>query len=119
MKAPIIAKSEKEGEHMKNRSLEIAVEHLHLSKEELSSCAADISSKIEKLMENSPQLSNELLAILSALQLQDIITQRLDKIEAFLQLLDGKVDFSASKEYLDEFAWENEVDQDDIDAMFN
>jgi DNA polymerase I-like protein with 3'-5' exonuclease and polymerase domains len=104
---------------MNNKSLEIAVEHLRLSKEELSHCSTDISSRIEKLIENAPELSEELISILSALQLQDIITQRLDKIEDFLRLLDGKVDFSASKEYLEEFAWENEVDQDDIDAMFN
>ncbi len=104
---------------MKNRSLEIAIQHLHLSKEELGKCATEISHKIESLMERSPELSSDLLETLSALQMQDIITQRLTKIEEFLQLLDQKVDFSASADYLEEFAWENEVDQDDIDAMFS
>ena len=104
---------------MKNESLQIAVNHLRLSKDELSQCAGHISEKLEQLMQSTPELAGELIAILSDLQLQDIITQRLDKIEAFLQLLDEKVDMSTSKEFLDEFAWENEVDQDDIDAMFN
>ena len=108
---------------MKNKSLEIAVNHLSLAKSELDKCAQELYRKLEQLSQlvhaGEPIDHQILIDAISTLQLQDIISQRLDKVSDFLQLVDNKVDMQASQSYLDEFAWEKEVNQDEIDSMFN
>ncbi|WP_201335411.1 MULTISPECIES: hypothetical protein [unclassified Nitratiruptor] len=59
---------------------------------------------------------NETIAVL---QLEDIIVQRLKKVSDFLTMIDENIELEKDKRFLDEFAWEKEVDQSDIDRMFN
>ncbi|NPA64412.1 MAG: hypothetical protein GXO16_05495 [Epsilonproteobacteria bacterium] len=106
---------------MKNESIAIAINHLDLAKSEITECATSIYKKIESILQSVSEesIARELSQALAALQTQDIVTQRLEKLKEFFQLLDERIDFAPSKEYLEEFAWENEVDQDDIDAMID
>ncbi|BCD68405.1 hypothetical protein [Nitratiruptor sp. YY09-18] len=103
-----------------NKNLEIAATHLRTSKEELNQCANTIFATLQKL-ENiaDEKTKNEILDAVAALQMQDIITQRLDKVASFLAMIDKEVALQSDSQFLDQFAWENEVDQDDVDALFN
>ncbi|MRI83741.1 MAG: hypothetical protein C6I00_04900 [Nitratiruptor sp.] len=106
---------------MRNEAFQIAINHLQNAREELGSCAQTVSENIETLLQRIPKEQQEheiLFQALTALQMQDIITQRLEKLKAFVQLLDKHLTFESSDTFLHEFAWENEVDQNDIDAMF-
>ncbi len=105
----------------RNEHIKIATNHLELAKEEASQCAQSLFEKLEKLQNMDDEASQQQLIsqMMATLQLQDIITQRLDKIEQFLTTLDKDVDIERNSSFLDDFAWENEVDQDDIDQMFN
>jgi len=105
----------------RNESIQIASNHLTLAKQEIEECANLVYDKLQQLLsrcqdEESHKMLSEAMA---ALQFQDILTQRLDKLNDFLGVVDQRADFGTEKRYLDEFAWENEVDQSDIDQMFN
>lgn len=104
-----------------NKHFRIAAEHIALAKEEIGKCADTVYNNLQELFltcqdEKSKDLITQALA---ALQFQDIITQRLDKLDSFLQMVDKQTHLMEDKRFLDEFAWENEVDQNDIDQMFN
>ncbi len=106
---------------MQNEALKIAKHHLDLSYEEITECANKVYEKIDYAISKSDNhdVKETLLEALALLQAQDIVTQRITKLKDFLQLLDRHVNLEASQEYLEEFAWENEVDQNDIDAMIS
>jgi len=106
---------------MQNKALKIAQHHLDLSYEEITDCANKVYEKINDVISKSDnqEVKETLLEALTLLQTQDIVTQRIMKLKDFLQLLDRHINLEASEEYLDEFAWENEVKQEDIDAMIS
>ncbi len=106
---------------LRNDHLAIAHNHLDLSAQELGACADTLYETLTTLEEElqESELKDRVLHALAALQMQDIITQRLRKVQDFLALLDNEVTLPADEAYLEEFAWENEVNQDDIDAMFS
>ncbi len=104
-----------------NEPIRIASNHLNLAKQEIEECANLLYDKLQQLLsrcqdKESHQLLGEAMA---ALQFQDILTQRLKKLDDFLGVVDQQAQFGTNKRYLEEFAWENEVDQSDIDQMFN
>ncbi len=103
-----------------NEQLAIAHNHLQLGAEELSSCADKLYETLSFLEEHTDneEDKNRIIEALAALQMQDIITQRLAKVRDFLASLDKEVTLPTDEGFLREFAWENEVDQNDIDAMF-
>jgi len=100
-----------------NEHFQIATSHLRTAKAEIAKCADEVYKKLMLLKEDSlnPQLLQDAL---SALQFQDIVTQRLSKVEEFLDLLDENLIIESEREYLEAFKWENEVDQKDIDRLF-
>ncbi|NPA03487.1 MAG: hypothetical protein GXO61_01360 [Epsilonproteobacteria bacterium] len=101
----------------KNEHFKIATNHLRIAKEEISKCADEVYEKLSLL---KGEVANEeaLQYALSALQFQDIVTQRLSKVEEFLNHLDEKVLIESDRKYLEQFEWRNEVDQKDIDRLF-
>jgi len=104
----------------KNRDLEIATTHLRTSKEELGQCAERLFGILQELEEQiDERLKDRIVDAIATLQMQDIITQRLDKVAAFLTKIDDEVILRSSSDFSESFAWENEVDQDDVDALFN
>lgn len=54
---------------------------------------------------------------LTLLEFQDIIAQRLKKVEDFLIKIDKIIDSKETKEYLKDFAWDREITQDDVDEI--
>ncbi len=106
---------------MRNRHFEIATNHIEQAKDEMTKCSDTIYNTLMKFQELSlsQELSEELTNALAALQMQDIVTQRLDKLKEFIQRVDEEITLPEDERYLDAFAWENEVDQSDIDALFN
>ncbi len=103
-----------------NQNIAIASHHIDESLQELDTCATKIFTALSQL-EQTCNDSESLASIqdaLAILQMQDIITQRLKKIQDFLILLDKKVTVESDEQFLEEFAWENEVDQSDVDALF-
>ncbi len=103
----------------KNEDIKIASNHLQLARQEIEECSDGVYETLQKVGENLPAAQEKIVEALTFLQFQDIITQRLKKVEEFLQIIDKSVDLKSSQEFLEEFAWENEVDQEDIDKMFN
>ncbi len=103
-----------------NEQMAIASKHIRLAREELAECANSIYKALETLHTNcdNSELKEIIFEAMAALQMQDIITQRLVKLEDFIQRIDSVVSLPLDSVYLEEFAWENEVSQDDIDAMF-
>ncbi len=104
-----------------NKSIQIASNHLSLAKKEIQECANQIYERLQQLLnrcqdEESQHLLSDAMA---TLQFQDILTQRLNKLNDFLGVVDQQAQFGTNQRYLEEFAWENEVDQSDIDQMFN
>ncbi|WP_200763795.1 hypothetical protein [Nitrosophilus alvini] len=83
--------------------------------------------------EDIEKMKNNLTRILSEAQFQDIFAQRLLKIDSFLKRLEKLIDETGtqigisekdvdtkSKEFIkskEEFAWENEVEQKDVDDI--
>ena len=107
--------------NIQNEQIAIALNHLDLAKDELETCANTLYSSLQSLEQNitDEALHETLTNALASLQMQDIITQRIEKLKDFLTILDANVSLPLDESYLNEFAWENEVNQDDIDAMFN
>ncbi|MRJ01886.1 MAG: hypothetical protein GXO19_06550 [Epsilonproteobacteria bacterium] len=107
---------------MRNEALRIAVNHLQLASTELGECAQKVSKELEEgigISERGEAIDVQtLLDALTALQMQDIVTQRLQKVQDFLKLLDQHLLIKSSEEFLDRFAWENEVNQEEIDRLF-
>ena len=107
-----------------NDSLLIADNHLKQARDEISEAAQTIYNELENLERLSSDCSNYEKIVVSiekamaALQFQDIVRQRLEKIEDFLHKIDTQVSINLPKSYLEEFRWENEVSQDDIDQFF-
>lgn len=106
---------------MRNEHFQIATNHLQQARDEITECANTIYETLMQLQQTDlPQTSKELvMEALASLQMQDIITQRMDKLSDFLQRVDKEITLPDDEGYLEAFAWENEVDQSDIDAMFN
>ena len=103
-----------------HKAIQIAINHLHQARKELQECSTHISQTLEELLKKEKgEEKEEVLQTLSTLQLEDIITQRLQKIEDFLLHLDKEDLSKLTKEYLEQFAWENEMEQDSIDKMFS
>ncbi len=104
-----------------NEQIEIASNHLLMAKEEITECADKIYENLQKLAQSCQDEASHSLVMdtLAALQFQDIVTQRLDKLKDFLSVVDKSANFEEDRSYLEAFAWENEVDQNDIDQMFN
>lgn len=106
----------------KNRDFEIAYNHLEKSIKESEEAVEkilkniNISLKIADNLKNS-ELKNSLKEIISLLEFQDILAQRLKKVEDFLIKVDKIVDSKESKEDLKEFAWEKEITQNDVDEI--
>lgn len=103
-----------------NEQLAIAYTHLQKSEKELSECADqlfDFLSSLEKQTTDAQQ-KDRIAHALAKLQIQDIITQRLTKVQNFLISLDKEITLPTDDNFLREFAWEKEVDQNDIDSMF-
>ncbi|WP_187647014.1 hypothetical protein [Nitrosophilus labii] len=114
----------------KNKDYEIAYRHLEKSRKESEEATKNILHYINDSLEilNTIENTNANEALLKKLrknlenslisfQFQDIISQRLKKVEGFLLQADktqGPV--KAGKE-LEEFAWENEVEQEHIDDI--
>jgi len=106
---------------IQNEQIAIALNHLNLANEELQMCSNTLYTTLQNLEKeiSNPILHEMLIKAITSLQMQDIITQRIEKLKSFLKALDEKISLSTDKSYLEEFAWENEVEQDDIDSMFN
>ena len=104
----------------KNQNIAIASNHIDLSLQELDNCATKLFSTLTQLEKNcnDTQYHSTLQEAIAILQMQDIITQRLKKIQDFLTTVDKSVTIDSDERFLQEFAWENEVDQADVDAMF-
>ena len=106
---------------VRNRQIEIAINHLELAKEELNRCADTVYNSLQTV-ENKiadEHLHEILTKALASLQMQDIISQRIERLKKFLAIVDENVSLPTDETYLKEFAWEKEVDQNDIDQMFN
>ncbi len=111
---------------IKNKCIEIAINHIHKAHDELKECSSELSRYLEAILaaihEGREVKKSVVFDALAVLQLEDIITQRIGKIEEFLFYLDKEVDvkdLEFEPKYLEDFAWENEVDQEDIDRMFD
>lgn len=105
---------------MKNEAIAIASHHIELSERELLECSQRLYQLLETMESKGQEdLERSIHEALATLQMQDIISQRLRKIKEFLTLLDTQVELELPPQYLEEFAWENEVDQEDVDSMFN
>ncbi len=105
----------------RNESIQIASHHLLTAKQEVTECADQVYEKLQQLLSlcQDEQSHKLLTQAMAALQFQDILTQRLDRLSHFLEIIDQRAEFGADKKYLEEFAWENEVEQSDIDEMFD
>lgn len=110
-----------EEKKIQNNQIAIALNHLELMQKELETCTNTLYSALQTLEQNitDEALHETLTNALASLQMQDIITQRIAKLKEFLAIVDANVSLPLDESYLNEFAWENEVNQDDIDALFN
>ena len=105
-----------------NKEIEIASNHLHTAQKEIQKCAKtvyDVLEKLEKLHHDDEAYIDLLTKAMSALQFQDIVHQRLMKVDKFLQTIDPQIDIHLQNQFIKEFAWENEVNQQDVDSLFN
>lgn len=105
-----------------NKEIEIASNHLHTAQKEIQKCAKtiyDVLEKLEKLHHNDEASIDLITKAITALQFQDIVHQRLMKIDKFLRTIDPQIDIRLQNQFIKEFAWENEVVQEDIDSLFN
>ncbi len=102
-----------------NEHIRIALFHLDEAIKELNELSSTLMETLQELLqkEQDPQTHEKILETISKLQLEDIIVQRIRRVEDFLKMVDDNVVLEADKKFLDEFAWENEVDQEDIDKM--
>ncbi len=109
---------------MKNRDFQIAYEHLQKSIEESEEA---VKKAIELIHENI-ELVNEngidretfvenLTKQLELLQFQDILAQRLKKVQQFLIQTDNSISTHQSEIALKEFAWEKEIEQENVDDI--
>lgn len=124
MKLPIITKITCKGIRMSglnNEQIAIAINHINLAKDEITECANTLYATLEMLEKqcDNHEMKENIIKAIATLQIQDIVTQRLTKLEDFMQRIDTVISLPQDNAYLEEFAWENEVDQNDIDAMFN
>ncbi|BAF69719.1 hypothetical protein [Nitratiruptor sp. SB155-2] len=104
-----------------NEHIKIAVHHLDLASQEVAECSNSVLQTLQQLQRQiqDPVLHEKINEAIAVLQLEDIIVQRLKKVSDFLTMIDDNIELEKDKKFLDEFAWENEVNQDDIDKMFN
>ena len=104
-----------------NKQIAIAINHLNLAKEELAQCSDQLYKTLQTLGQKIEDSSSHttILEALASLQMQDIISQRLEKLKEFLSIIDKNISLPVDEAYLDKFAWEREVNQDEVDAMFN
>ncbi|BCD61844.1 hypothetical protein NitYY0826_C0707 [Nitratiruptor sp. YY08-26] len=106
---------------LNNEQIAIAINHINLAKDEITECANTLYATLEMLEKqcDNHEMKENIIKAIATLQIQDIVTQRLTKLEDFMQRIDTVISLPQDNAYLEEFAWENEVDQNDIDAMFN
>ncbi len=108
----------------KNRDFEIACNHLLKARNESKDATKDILKSLNevlKILQNNGKDTQKAISnikkSIEKLQYQDILAQRLKKVEDFLKEIDKKIDTNKDEDELNEFAWENEVAQDDIDDI--
>lgn len=104
----------------KNRDFEIAYNHLQLSIEESENSTKEVLEILNSLLKEKnrdEKLVKNLENAIEKLQFQDIFAQRLKKVQNFLKEIDKKIDSKKDENKLNEFAWENEVDQNDVDDI--
>ena len=105
-----------------NKEIQIASNHLHLAQKEIQNCAKivyDALEKLEQLYSNDATSIDLITKAMTALQFQDIVHQRLMKVDKFLQTIDPHINIKLQHQFIEEFAWENEVNQEDVDSLFN
>ena len=106
----------------KNRDFEIAYNHLQSSIQESQKASEEILKNLNSAMEmvknkDYENLEKLLIKSIENLQFQDILAQRLKKVQDFLKNVDSIIETEKDKKKLDEFAWENEVVQEDVDDI--
>ncbi len=103
----------------KNEHIDIALYHLDEATKELNELTSSVMELLQELLQKvqDPKMHEKILETIAKLQLEDIIVQRIRRVEDFLKMVDKNVMLEADKNFLEEFAWENEVDQNDIDKM--
>ncbi len=103
-----------------NKQIAIAINHLNLAQTELTECSDMLYTALQTIEQNveNPSLHNTVIQALASLQMQDIISQRIDKLKEFLSIIDQNISLPIDEAYLKKFAWEREVDQADVDALF-
>ncbi len=114
----------------KNKDYEIAYKHLEKSRIESEEATKNILNYINESLELLKQLESlqtndslikelreNLEKSLVSFQFQDIISQRLKKVEEFLLQADKTHGPVIAGKELKEFAWENEVEQEHIDDI--
>ena len=107
---------------LSNKQIEIAINHLELARKEITECANGVYKALETLEKDfttNEEILDTITHAMVLLQMQDIVTQRLEKLKDFFLRIDAKIDLPEDSEYLKDFAWENEVDQTDVDTLFN
>ncbi|WP_281951184.1 hypothetical protein [Nitrosophilus kaiyonis] len=106
----------------KNEDFKIAYDHLQLSIDESEKNTKKILEILYSMSKdinegNFKDLENKIVKATELLQFQDIISQRLKKVQNFLKEIDSLIDSQIDKEKLSDFAWENEVEQNDVDDI--
>ena len=106
----------------KNEDFKIAYNHLEKSIKESEEATKKIIENINNSLKIAKSLGNQNLKrylenSLVLLEFQDIIAQRVKKVEDFLKKVDKIVDTKDLKENLKEFAWERETTQEDVDEI--
>lgn len=108
-------------EKFNNKQIAIAINHINLAKEELMQCSEQLYKTLQTVGQKIDDSSSHttILEALASLQMQDIISQRLEKLKEFLSIIDKNISLPLDETYLEKFAWEREVEQNEVDAMFS
>jgi len=99
----------------KNKDFKIATNHLDLCINESEEAVKEIMEIINEIKKSKDFDQKKLDTIIEKLQFQDICAQRLKKVQNFLKEIDKN--YKSNNTDLEEFAWENEVIQDDVDDI--
>ncbi len=131
-----ISKSITESEEATKKIIENITYALSLIEENRSFLNGHVySMEIERLRENEESISNLLTEVLTLLEFQDILAQRLKKISQFLDEIEKDIlkislelglekkkdskEAEKIRKKLEELEWKREVSQDDVDEILN